>query len=217
MNADRKRVFLYISSANDGISTDDKLRIAARRYIATAGVVVKQVHHELLVTRTQRGKPYFPDCPQIHISPSHSGDYFLCAVADFPVGADIQIHDGLPDEMPEDAEIRLHRIAKRYFTPGEAAFIQTDTGERFFRLWTARESYVKYTGQGIDETFEKICVLPNGEQTLPMAPIHGGIVGWRALEVAFCQVRLAAAYTICVCAREDFSLEVIWLTDKTSE
>lgn len=217
MNADRKRVFLYISSANDGISTDDKLRIAARRYIATAGVVVKQAHHELLVTRTQRGKPYFPDCPQIHISPSHSGDYFLCAVADFPVGADIQIHDGLPDEMPEDAEIRLHRIAKRYFTPGEAAFIQADTGERFFRLWTARESYVKYTGQGIDDSFAEHCVLPDGALTLPMNYEQDGFIRWRALEVSFCQMRLAEGYTICVCAQEDFLPKIIWATDKTSE
>lgn len=217
MSADRKRVFLYVFSANDGISTDDKMRIAARKYLVSVGAVMKPVIDEMVVARTERGKPYFINHPNIHVSPSHSGDYFVCAVAGFPVGADIQAHTGLRNETLEEASARLRRIARRYFTPGEAEFLRVDTSDRFFALWTARESYVKYTGQGIDETFEKICVLPNGEQTLPMAPIHGGIVGWRALEVAFCQVRLAAAYTICVCAREDFSLEVIWLTDKTSE
>ena len=217
MNTARKRVFLYIFSANDGISTDNKLQIAARRYIAAAGVVSKPMLHELVVTRTQRGKPYFSNYPQIHISPSHSGDYFLCAVADFPVGADIQIHTGLRDESPEEADARLCRIAKRYFTPKEAAFIQTNTCDRFFRLWTARESYVKYTGQGIDDSFVEHCVLPDGTITLPMGHNQNGSSRWRALGVSFCQMQLAEGYTICVCAQEDFGLEIICATEKTSE
>ena len=217
MSADRKRVFLYIFSADDGVSTDDRLRIAARRYIAAAGAAINPELHELVVARTPRGKPYFSDCPRIHISVSHSGDYLLCAVADFPVGVDIQIHTGPRDETPEEAAVRLRRIAKRYFTPGEAAFIQTDTCDRFFRLWTARESYVKYTGQGIDDSFADCCVLPDGSPTLPMNHKQDGFVGWRALEVAFRQMRLAEAYTICVCAQEDFFPEIIWMTDKISE
>lgn len=204
MSSDGKRVALYVFRADDGLGTDDKLKLAAEKYTGRP--------QTLTVARTEKGKPYFSNCPQIHVSPSHSGDYFICAVADFPVGADVQIHSGLRKETKEEMAVRLNRIAKRFFSPEEAAFLREDPCERFFALWTARESYVKYTGQGIDGSFESLCVLPEGEP-IPMTEKPDQIARWRALGVAFRQLRLAPNHTLCVCAREDFSLEIIWLTD----
>ena len=211
MSFDSRRVVLYVMDANDGCSTDEKLRITARKYLSAESVT-----EQTEVARTERGKPYFPHLPKLHCSPSHSGDYFICAMADFPVGADIQIHKGLRDESPEEAAARLKRIAKRYFSPAEAEFLQTDTCDRFFRLWTARESYVKLTGQGIDGSFAEYCVLPADADDLPTMEA-GGIAKWRALDGSFCQMRLSEGFTLCICAREDFSLEVVWLTGPISK
>lgn len=214
MSARCDRVLLYILPANDGVSTDDKLRLVAGRYMADAGLNENVAADEIVIARTDRGKPYFSNCPQLHVSPSHSGDYFVCAVAGFPVGADIQIHTGLRDETAEEKKARLQRIAKRYFTPAEAEFVREDTCERFFALWTARESYVKYTGTGIDGSFQNDCVLP--DDTQQMMALDGSSAGWNALGVAFRKIRLAEPYTVCVCANKDFALDVVWLTEKST-
>ena len=200
-----QRVYLYIFDANDGVATEEKLRSAARRFLSSRG----ETAEELTIARTERGKPYFADYPRLYGSPSHSGDYCVCAMADFPVGADIQIHSRLRSETPEEAAVRLKRIARRYFSPAEAEFVETDTCDRFFRLWTARESYVKLTGQGIDGDFAEHCVLPEGVGAIPA----GDGAGWQALGAVFRQMRLPGPYTVCVCARKDFSLEVIRLTE----
>ena len=208
MSCGGRRITLYVMDANDGADTDEKLRIAARMHLPAERVTE--------IARTEQGKPYFPQLPRLHCSPSHSGDYFVCALADIPVGADVQIHQGLRDETPQEAAARLLRIAKRYFSPAEAEFLQTDTCDRFFRLWTARESYVKLTGQGIDGSFAEHCVLPDGTDALPFME-DGKIAQWWALDASFHQAQLQDGYTVCICAREDFSLEVVWLTKPKSK
>lgn len=101
------------------------------------------------VERTETGKPYFASCPQIHFSISHSKEYWACAVADQPVGLDLQYHK----------QGRLEQIPGRFFHPQEAAWLERQTSpEAFFQIWTAKESYVKWTGQGIDRHFREFCV-----------------------------------------------------------
>ena len=208
---DRSAV-LYVFDAGDGLRTDAKLGIAARKYLASRGR--PQPEGELTVARTERGKPYFRDLPGLYGSASHSGDYFVCAIGDLPVGADIQLCRGTRKETPEETEIRLKRIAERYFSARETAFLQTDTADRFFQLWTARESYVKLTGQGIDGTFAAHCVLPEGRNGIPPIPEAGQTACWQALSAVFRQRKLVKDYTVCVCAWEEFSLETLWLTNK---
>lgn len=71
---------------------------------------------------------------------SHSGEYVIMALSDSSVGCDIE-------------RIRPGRdsIADRFFSHAESAWIQAaeDPVRAFYRIWTARESYGKYTGEGI--------------------------------------------------------------------
>ena len=47
---------------------------------------------------------------------------------------------------------RYVNMAKRFFHEKEADYVQEKAPyQRFFRVWAAKESYVKYTGKGIDE------------------------------------------------------------------
>lgn len=89
----------------------------------------------------EHGKPIIADFPK-HFNLSHSGDYVVCAVSDGEVGADIQ--KWVPCK---------ERTAERFFAPEEWELLQRLSGEQrtemFYRLWTRKEAYGKYTGMGI--------------------------------------------------------------------
>lgn len=91
------------------------------------------------------GKPYavspLPDSPEVHFSLSHSGDYWIIVLADHPLGLDLQVHSG-PCKPS---------LAKRYFHPEEFAYWQNngESPKVFYDIWCAKESYVKFTGEGI--------------------------------------------------------------------
>ena len=68
-----------------------------------------------------------------------------------PVGIDIQYH----------REIKLEQTARKICTPDEwKTFIQagTEKGKKdfLFQIWTKKESYLKYTGEGI---CRKLCEI----------------------------------------------------------
>lgn len=86
-----------------------------------------------------QGKPYFPDCPQLHFNLSHSGDLWVCAFAREPVGLDIQQQDNR----------RWEALAIRYFHPREVQLVRARGAAAFFDVWSAKESYLKYLGCGL--------------------------------------------------------------------
>lgn len=97
----------------------------------------------------ENGKPYLPEYPDFFFSLSHSGNYVICAVSDREIGADIQI---------KKAQSGL-RLAKRFFHEKEQKLLShcsTDGEKRetFYRLWVAKEAYIKLTGQGIKQGFK---------------------------------------------------------------
>ena len=59
------------------------------------------------------------------------------------VGLDLQLH----------TKGRKERISSRFFHPQENEYLRRCAYRDFFDIWAAKESYVKYTGQGIDENF----------------------------------------------------------------
>lgn len=89
---------------------------------------------DVTVAMDEHGKPYFADHPDWHFSISHSGDFAVCALDDVPIGVDLEQH------RPLDTE----RLAKRYLGISEPL-----TREKFFSLWTKKESYLKAVGIGL--------------------------------------------------------------------
>lgn len=86
------------------------------------------------------GKPYLRDYPDVHFNISHSGIYVACAVADRPVGIDVQMI----------SEYRSN-VADRVCSKAELAKIATsdNPGAEFTKLWTKKEAYAKWAGEGI--------------------------------------------------------------------
>ena len=103
------------------------------------------------IERLPGGKPWFPDAPEHQFSLSHSGELALCALADGPVGADIEV-----------IRLRSAGLPEYVFREEEQARWRALGGDwpAFYILWTERESIVKYTGEGLKSW--RRAVLPEG-------------------------------------------------------
>lgn len=89
---------------------------------------------------TDLGKPFLTD-HRAHFSIAHSGKWVGIAVSDRNIGMDIQT---LSPIRP--------KVFQRAFTADEQRYIGTDIS-RFTELWTRKEAYAKYTGQGMAKQF----------------------------------------------------------------
>lgn len=89
---------------------------------------------------------------------SHSGSYVIIVTSDSCVGCDI-----------EHIRNRNYSVAKRYFATEEIAWIDNanNKDEVFYRIWTARESYSKSTGEGILLDFKKYEIRPDATMDKP--------------------------------------------------
>ena len=88
------------------------------------------------------GKAYISNHEDIYFNMSHSGKIVLCAISDMEVGVDVEYIDD---------EIDLN-IAKHYFYNSEYENIMNakNRPDEFFKYWVLKESYMKYTGLGMN-------------------------------------------------------------------
>lgn len=85
------------------------------------------------------GKPRCVDGPAISIA--HSDRLIVCAVAlTGNIGVDVESAGRQRDSL---------KIAQRYFTEAETAWLAQDTERRFRMLWVLKEAWLKATGAGI--------------------------------------------------------------------
>ena len=96
---------------------------------------------ELSRDKGEHGKPCFRIHPEVRFNISHSGDLVICAVSDFEIGIDIQ----------EKSRMNTDRIAKKVMSSAEhKKYLESSERQDFFyRVWVMKESYVKWTGDGI--------------------------------------------------------------------
>lgn len=109
-----------------------------------------------------QGKPYV-DAADFYYNISHGGDCVVIAYGSTELGVDVEV-----------IEAGRHReaVARKHFTSTEQSLLfddtanETERASRFTLLWTRKESYVKYTGQGLTgklPTFSVDAMLPRGE------------------------------------------------------
>lgn len=97
------------------------------------------------IRRTEKGKPYF-EGSDIHFNISHSNDIWACLMGRAGCGLDIQYI------RPCDYK----KIAGRFFSCGEQLYIEKNGIEGLFDIWTRREAYGKYTGEGFFGTCPRL-------------------------------------------------------------
>ena len=92
------------------------------------------------IRRTETGKPYFPDYPDLQFSLSHSGGLSLCALGEEAIGADIE------RIRPRSLKLPRYALGDREYAWFEG---RGSRWEDFYTLWTLKEARVKCTGEGL--------------------------------------------------------------------
>lgn len=94
------------------------------------------------IERETNGKPYLKGMEQYHFNISNTDGMVVCAVSEVELGVDVE------REKPF-----RKGILRKCAGPGETEYIlgaeEKVQQERFFRLWTLKESYIKMTGEGM--------------------------------------------------------------------
>lgn len=161
--AHRKEKILRLKKAEDRCITL-AAGLLARRAFLKMGVPFSALSIE------KGGKPVIAGGKHF-FNLSHSGLYAVCAYGLSPLGVDIQ------KETPD----RFH-VAERCFSEQEQALIRKQGPEMFTRIWAMKESYLKFTGQGIRVPLNSFEVLPD-ERTLPVFFQEFTLEGYR---IALC-------------------------------
>ena len=133
------------------------------------------------------GKPFFQEWSEIHFSVSHSEDIWACGIATQTLGLDIQRH----------ARCNQSGIAKRFFHVAEYQHLEKNGYGDFFDIWAAKESYVKFTGSGIDDEFSSFSVVKDGKLTEELK------------EVCFQPITLLPGYSVCICCAVKAQVHII--------
>ena len=184
------------------LATGEIFYQAVSRHLLSAGIRTADNTNENIDSKEQvfeteiypGGKPYLKDYPEICFNISHSGDYVCCVVGDEPVGVDIQ------KIVPVKAG-----LAERFFTEDESRQLKELSKEKreqlFFRMWSIKESYIKFTGQGMKQgidTFEidweKGCIRDKANSEI---------------KAYFDEYPYIEGYSLAVC-RENFKSEIVW-------
>ena len=136
---------------------EDKMRYLAGK-IAVRMLLKEYSGEDKIVLRQGKcGKLYWKASPgqrQITFNLSHSGEWVLAIFASRQAGG-IYVQ-----EMGEISEYM--EIAKNFFTEEEATEIQkTESPERFYQYWAAKEAYLKALGIGLNKGMDFFSVREN--------------------------------------------------------
>lgn len=150
--------------------------VAGRRLIREVlGALLAVAPHDLLLVESERGALFIDPthASSLRFNLSHTEGLVVLAVAETEVGVDVEWLDR-PGRTVE--------LADRYFAPAETAVLRalpTDQQrDRFFDLWTLKESFIKARGLGLAIPLASFAFSGFGESsglqlTLdPTAPIH---------------------------------------------
>ncbi len=150
-----------------------------QRFIVARGMLRKILGRYLDIEPDQvqfeyssRGKPSLSpqfSASKIQFNISHSQGMALCGITcDRLIGIDLEYLRSLAD---------AESIAKRFFSLREHKIISSlpaATKEKvFFQFWTAKEAYLKATGDGLSGGLEQVEVDINSDQSLRLVSIQG--------------------------------------------
>ena len=128
--------------------------LARSEICRTTGLANKQLEF----STNGYGKPFLVNNSHIHFNISHAGDFIACALADEPVGIDV--------ELIKSVDLK---IAKRFFAPDETAYIAAnDHILHFYEVWTKKESRIKLEGKGLHKPLPSFSVFDSSEQKQPI-------------------------------------------------
>jgi 4'-phosphopantetheinyl transferase len=163
---------------------EDRRRFAAA-HIMLRCVLSREISvapREVRFTVGSRGKPALDgprDVTAPHFNLSHSEEIAVVATASSQIGVDVESIGRRTDP---------HRLAERYFSDAERSWLATRSGaahtEGFFRIWTAKEAYLKAVGSGIAMPLRTVEVDPEIPALARIANDPGAAAEWTIKRVA---------------------------------
>lgn len=168
-----------LADAQRKVRTQRYLRYEDKVRCVAAGALLRYAVKHCLgvdnfgINTDANGKPYVVGAPGFHFNLSHSGKWVVIAYGDTPVGIDVE-------EINSGADTQS--IAKRFFSPDEQTHV-LGCKERFYEIWTAKESYIKYVGKGLQMGLDSFSVLS-------------------LKDVRFSPIDLGSGYRMTLCAKE---------------
>lgn len=141
--AAQQRILKYRFSADRNRTAYAEL---TARYLLSrkTNTPMNQIHFN----RDNLGKPYWQDS-NYFFNLSHSSEWIACSIGYVPNGVDV-----------ETAEIANCDIAQKYFLAKEyqqlLALPENERALAFLKMWTIKESYLKYTGKGLSDNLQTI-------------------------------------------------------------
>ncbi len=170
-----------VISVFEGAPSDKDAAVLScvRRYAERHGVFLPE---QLTIYRAPHEKPRL-NGTGIYFSVSHTRDLWACGVGTAPLGIDLELHR--PD-------CKLEAIARRFFHSEEIQYLQARgfTPEAFFPVWTAKESYVKFTGEGISDLYSSF------------SAVRGNSLSGRINGVLYHHYPIREGYSLCVCSQQ---------------
>ncbi|WP_163579385.1 4'-phosphopantetheinyl transferase family protein [Gracilibacillus saliphilus] len=116
--------------------------------------------------RGSHGKPYVNLEVPLAFNWSHSGDWILFAMDSEPVGVDVEVVH----------PVKEMDLARRFFDAQEVAQLNTmpavERKKHFFKLWSLKESYIKWKGTGLSTELDSFRFLYNKHQELLFSNNH---------------------------------------------
>lgn len=178
---------------NPVVSRNKRVGEAVTAYVACRFIGKSEEGYTLV--RNEYGKPYFRDYPHFFFNISHSGDFLVYAFSDTEVGVDI-----------ERVNTARMAVAARFFHPVETRLLEQAAPEErdrlFFRYWSVKESFLKYTGKGLSRPLSSFRV----ELTDRGAAIYEDS---KRLPLFVRECPVAAGYMSYVCSRQPDIPEIV--------
>lgn len=168
-------IIIYICPDDGAEDSDIRIRRFSLTFLAQTGQTCES---KPVIFRPVSGRPRFTEDSLPYFSVSHSGNLWACAVSGRRVGLDIQ---------RITYKRNVTAISRRFFHPEEITYLEQNGYNGFFSVWTAKESYVKYTGDGIDEGFSGF------------SAVRGTMLSDRINDLRLCHLEFGSAYAMCVC------------------
>ena len=143
-----------------------------KRYTAARGflrhILAKYLNikpQEVAFSYGERGKPYLAKIithNNLEFNLSHSEDVAVYGVTrNYAIGIDVENLRAMEN---------LEQLVNRFYCPEEAEFIRQLAPEHkikaFFRAWTAKEAYLKATGEGLAGGLDRVSVSLEPNQPL---------------------------------------------------
>lgn len=136
------------------------------------GECLERPASEVRLQTGEYGKPFCADsdgAEPLQFNLSHSEGIVLLGISrSGRIGVDIEA---------VRSETDWRRLSRRFFAPGETVWLESlpeaEGRNTFFRLWTAKEAFLKAIGVGLTRRLSSVEIAPSDDGTLQLARIDG--------------------------------------------